>query len=230
MNVILFGATGMIGSGTLVECLADSRIEQILVIGRRSTGVEHEKVRELLISDFYDYSTIEDQLVGYDACLFCLGTTSVGKNEEEYRHQTNELTLAAATMLVRLNPEMTFCYVSAEGADPTGKSRQMWARVRGELENDLTALPFRRVLIYRPFYIQPVTGVSSATRVYRLFYKVLSPLYPLLRRIFPNYLTTTEMLGQALIEGALSGAPTQVLRSREINALAEKSRLLIKED
>ncbi|MGE3800383.1 MAG: epimerase [Candidatus Kapaibacterium sp.] len=222
MKIILFGATGMIGSGTLVECLADPRIEQILVIGRRPCGVEGEKVSEILISDFYDYSAIEDKLAGYDACLFCLGTTSVGKSEEEYRHQTNELTLAAARTLVRLNPEMTFCYVSAEGTDPTGKSRQMWARVRGELENDLIALPFRGVLIYRPFYIQPVTGVSSATRVYRLFYKFLSPLYPLLKRIFPNYVTTTETLGRALIEGAVNGAPTKVLRSREINALAKR--------
>ncbi len=221
MNTILFGATGMIGSGALIECLRDARIGRVLVIGRRSCGVEHEKLEKIIISDFYDYSGIEDRLSGYDACLFCLGTTAVGKSEEEYRRMTYDLTLAAARTLLRLNPGMTFCYVSGEGADDDGTSRQMWARVRGETERALQALPFGHVRIFRPFYIHPVSGVRSSTGVYRIFYKILSPFYPLLKRIFPGYVTTTATLGRALIEAGLDNGSMPVLRSRDINRLGE---------
>ena len=219
MNVLLFGATGMVGSGLLLECIEDPLISRIRVIGRRTCGMKHEKVDEVITSDFYDYSEIEDQLTGFDACFFCIGVSSVGKSEEEYRHLTYDLTMAAAETLLRLNPEMTFCYVSAGGADPSGKSRQMWARVRGELENALAELPFKELYIFRPLYIQPVSGVQSSVKLYRILYATLAPLYPLLKRLIPGHVTTTRTLGQAMIAAALNGAPERVLESREINQI-----------
>lgn len=222
MNIILFGTTGMLGSGTLTEGLDDPRVEKILSISRRSTGVSHEKLDELILSDFFDYTAVEDRLAGFDACLFCLGVTAAGKSEAEYRRLTYDLTLAAAETLARLNPSMTFCYVSGEGTDSTGQSRQMWARVKGETENALQRLPFRAVYLFRPAYIQPVKGARSSTPLYRAFYTVLSPLYPILKRILPGSVTTTETVGRALIEAAANGAEENVLRSRAINALAAK--------
>lgn len=223
MNLILFGATGMVGSGALLEALADPRVERILSVSRRPTGVQHPALDELIHTDFFDYTAVEDRLTGYDACLFCLGVSAAGRNEAEYRRLTYDLTLAAATTLARLNPEMTFCYVSGEGTDPTGHARQMWARVKGETENALSRLPFRAVYHFRPAYIQPVKGVRSSIAWYRAFYAVLSPLYPLLRRLFPRYVTTTETVGRALIEAGAHGADVQVLHSPEINALSARS-------
>ena len=223
MNVLLFGATGMIGSGTLTECLADPRIERLLAVGRRPTRALHPKLNELVIDDFFDYSAVEEKLKGYDACLFCLGVSAAGKSEAEYRRLTYDLTLAAAETLARLNPEMTFCYVSGEGTDETGESRQMWARVKGETENTLSRLPFRAVYLFRPAYIQPVKGATSSTPLYRVFYAALSPLYPVLKRVLPGHVTTTETLGRAMVEAAVNGAPERILRSREINVLAERS-------
>ncbi|ARA94666.1 epimerase [Rhodothermaceae bacterium RA] len=223
MNVILFGATGMIGTGALTECLADPRIDRVLSVGRRPTGVHHDKLDELIRSDFYDYTDVEALLTGYDACLFCLGVSAAGKDEAEYHRLTYDLTLATAQTLARLNPAMTFCYVSGEGADSTEQSRQMWARVKGKTENALLQLPFKAVYIFRPAYIQPVRGARSRTPLYRAFYAVLTPLYPILKRAFPGYVTTTETVGRALIEAAVNGAEKPILHSREINALARRS-------
>ena len=220
MDVILFGATGMVGSGALAACLADPRVDRVLSVSRRSTGVQNRRLKELLVSDFFDYSAVEDQLTGYDACLFCLGVSSVGKSEAEYRRLTYDLTLAAAETLVRLNPQMTFCYVSGEGTDATGQSSRMWARVKGETEIALSALPFTKVYLFRPGYIQPMQGARSSTPLYRVLSRVLSPLYPILRLLFPGHVTTTETVGRALVEVAARGASTNVLHSREINALS----------
>jgi len=223
MNMILFGATGMIGSGALTEALADPRVKQVLTVGRRPTGVSHAKLDELILTDFFDYTGVEDRLTGFDACLFCLGATAAGKSEAEYRRLTYDLTLAAAETLVRLNPNMTFCFVSGLGTDSTEQGRQMWARVKGATENALQRLPFRAVYLFRPAYIQPVKGAVSKTALYRTFYAVLSPLYPVLKRLFPGYVTTTETMGRALIEAALNGADAHVPDSRAINALADRS-------
>ncbi|NNF56915.1 MAG: epimerase [Rhodothermaceae bacterium] len=223
MNVILFGATGMVGHGALTAALDDPRVERILSVARRPTGRTHAKLDELIIEDFFDYSAVEGQLVGYDACLFCLGVTAAGKSEAAYRRLTYDLTLAAAETLVRLNPATTFCYVSGEGTDETGQSRQMWARVKGETENALSALPFEAVYHFRPAYIHPVGGARASNTFYRVAITAVSPLYPVLRRLFPGYVTTTETLGCALVEAGLNGAPVSVLDSRAINALAEQS-------
>jgi uncharacterized protein YbjT (DUF2867 family) len=161
MRVIVFGATGMVGAGALIECLEDPRVRSILVIGRHSVGVSHPKLRELIRSDFFEYSDAQADLSGYDACFFCLGVSSVGLSEAAYTHLTYDLTLAAARAIVAVNPRLTFCYVSGAGTDSSEQGRAMWTRVKGRTENALLALPFKAAFMFRPAFIQPVKGVRS---------------------------------------------------------------------
>ncbi|MFI7114052.1 NAD-dependent epimerase/dehydratase family protein [Nonomuraea sp. NPDC050227] len=216
MRVIIFGATGMVGRGVLRECLLDERVTAVLTVGRSPTGTVHPKLRELLHADLSDLSAVEGELSGYDACFFCLGVSAAGMSEQEYRRITYDYTLAAGTTLARLSPSSTFVYVSGAGTDAHG--RAMWARVKGATENALLALPFH-AYIFRPGYIQPMHGVTSRTRWYRLAYVVAAPLYPLLRRLFPAAVTTTERIGQAMITVAERGAPERILGPAAINAL-----------
>ena len=222
MKVILFGATGMIGSGVLIECLADARVSDVLVVGRSSTGVKHPKLREIIHQDFTDYTAIFDDLSGYDACFFCLGVSAAGMNEKKYHYLTYELTLSAAEVLAGLNSAMTFCYASAAGADSTEQGRIMWARVKGKIENRLLML-FDAAYLFRPAYIQPLKGVRSRTFLYRAAYAIVGPLYPILRRVFPGQVTTTENLGRAMIQVAAVGSPKQIIDTRAINELAAAS-------
>lgn len=219
MRIIITGASGMIGQGVLRECLLDPDVTDVLTLGRTPTGQTHEKLREVVHDDFLDYSAVEDRLTGYDACFFCLGVSSVGMNEADYHRITYEYTLAAARTLLRLNPDLTFVYVSGQGTDSTASGRTMWARVKGRTENDLLALT-EKAYMFRPGYIQPMHGIRSRTRVYRAIYAVAAPLYPVLRRLMPNAATTTETLGRAMVRVAERGASTRVLHSRDINALA----------
>jgi uncharacterized protein YbjT (DUF2867 family) len=221
MKVILFGATGMVGQGVLRECLLDPDVEVVLSIGRTSTGRTHEKLGEIVRKDMFNYADIETELRGYDACFFCLGVSSVGMKEPDYRRLTYDLTLAAAEPLARLNPQMTFIYVSGTGTDSTEKGRSMWARVKGATENALLRL-FPAAYMFRPGLIEPMHGEAPKKRAYRLMYAVLSPLVPLLTRIFPNQVTTTERMGRAMLEVAKHGAPKKLLESRDINDLALK--------
>src|SRR5437868_12919087 len=154
VSLILTGATGMVGEGVLIEALASQEVERVLVLGSSSCGVQHPKLTEIVPANLFDLSSIEPQLVGYNACLFCLGSTSVGKTEAEYRRLTYDLTLAIAGPLARLNPGMTFCFISGAGSDSTGHSRIMWARVKGEAEDALQKLPFKAVYAFRPAAIQ----------------------------------------------------------------------------
>jgi uncharacterized protein YbjT (DUF2867 family) len=160
MKVIIFGATGMVGQGVLRECLLDPDVRRVLSIGRSATGQRHEKLRELIRADLLDYSAIENELRGYDACFFCLGITSLGLSEEQYRRVTYDITMAAAKALARLNPDMTFVYVTGAGTDSTEHGRTMWARVKGETENALLRLPFRAAYMFRPAAIQPLHGIT----------------------------------------------------------------------
>ena len=220
MRVIIFGATGMVGGGVLLECLDHPDVSSILVIGRNPCGVTHDKVRETLRQDFFDYRDIEDTLEGYDACFFCLGVSSAGMSEEKYTRLTYDLTLAAANALARVNPQMTFCYISGTGADSTERSRTMWARVRGRTENALLRLPFKATYIFRPGFIQPMKGIKSKTTLYRAAYAVFGPLFPILNAVVPNYVTTTERVGIAMIRIAQRGYDKHILENRDINALA----------
>ena len=215
LKVILFGATGMIGAGALIECLGDPRVERVLAVVRKPTGSRHSKLEEVVHTDFSDYAALRRRWAEFDACLFCLGVTSVGMDEASYRRITFDLTLAAARSMVDVNPAMAFCYVSGAGTD--AGSSTMWRRVKGETENALLALPFKAAYMFRPGYIQPMKGVRSSTRWYQTVYDLIGPLYPLLRRVAPGAVTNTETLGRALIRVAADGCPTRVLEGRDIN-------------
>ncbi|MDY7227223.1 NAD-dependent epimerase/dehydratase family protein [Hyalangium rubrum] len=219
MKVILFGATGMVGQGALRECLLDPDVEQVLTVGRSATGQQHAKLRELVHKDLSNFSGVEEALTGYDTCFFCLGVSSAGMSEEDYRRVTYGMALAAAETLVRLNPGMTFIFISGMGADSTGRSRTMWARVKGETENALLQLPFKAAYMFRPAYIQPLHGINSRTKLYRVLFVAAAPLYPVWKRLFPKHVTTTEQLGRAMLQAAKQGAPKRVLENEDINKL-----------
>ncbi|HMJ19861.1 MAG TPA: NAD(P)H-binding protein [Gemmatimonadaceae bacterium] len=219
MNAIIFGATGMVGQGVLRECLLDQEILHVLSIVRAPSGRQHPKLRELVHANFFDFSEIESELAGFDAAFFCLGVTSAGKTEAQYSRVTYDITMAVAEPLARLNPDMTFIFVSGAGTDSTERGRSMWARVKGKTENALLRLPFKAAYMFRPGVIQPMHGVKSKTALYRIPYLILRPLTPWLRKRFPQYVTTTEQLGRAMIVVAKYGAPKSVLESSDINKL-----------
>ncbi|MFB8003436.1 NAD-dependent epimerase/dehydratase family protein [Nocardia sp. NPDC056000] len=221
MKVILFGATGMIGQGVLAECLRDDRVGQVLAVGRSSLGIENPKLRELIQSDPSDLSAIAGELAEFDACFFCLGVSSVGMKEQDYRRITYDLTLRVANTLAAANPKMTFIYVSGQGTDSTEQGRSMWGRVKGKTENDLLALPFQGYM-FRPGFVQPMDGVVSKTPLYRAAYAVTGPLIPLFKRLAPNAVNDNREIGRAMISVAESGADTRVLKPREINARARQ--------
>ncbi|WP_330308491.1 MULTISPECIES: NAD-dependent epimerase/dehydratase family protein [unclassified Streptomyces] len=220
MRVIVFGASGMIGHGALRACLLDDTVTEVLAVVRSPLSAAHPKLRQIVHTDFTDYTAIQDQLKDLDACFYCLGVSAVGRREEEYTRVTHDYALAVAHALYAASPALTFVYVSGEGTDSTGRSRQMWARVKGRTENDLLAMPMTGYM-FRPGYVQPVDGVTSRTRVYRVLYRVTAGLYPLLRRAFPRHVTTTDAVGRAMLAAArLNGAGPTVLRNPDINRLA----------
>jgi uncharacterized protein YbjT (DUF2867 family) len=222
MNVILFGATGMVGQGVLRECLLDPEVESVLAIGRSAIEQQHEKLHEIVLKTLTDLSSVENRLSGYDACFFCLGVSSAGMSEDDYRRVTYDLSLSVAATLARLNPAMTFIYVSGAGTDSSEHGRMMWARIKGKTENALLAMPFKAAYMFRPGYIQPMHGVRTKTKWYGTAYAIMAPLYPLLRRLFPRYVTTTEHLGRAMISVAKTSATKRVLESNDINAISAK--------
>lgn len=220
MKVVIFGATGMVGQAVLRECLLDPDIDLVLTLGRSVTGVSHAKLRKVVRADLTQYSGIEGDLRGFDACFFCLGVSSGGMSEADYERLTYGITLAAATTLARLNPAMTFIYVSGMGTDSTERGRTMWARIKGKTENALLRLPFRAAYMFRPGVIQPVHGEQSKTAAYRTLYTVTKPLLPVLRRLFPKCIITTEEIARAMIAAARWGAPKKILESADIGTLA----------
>ena len=188
----------MVGEGVLIECLADPGVESVLIVGRRSSGVRHPKLRELVRKDFFDWSDVAGAFVGLDACFFCLGVSAADVSEADYHRLTHDLTLTAARAIAAQSPDLTFCYVSGEGTDDTERGRMMWARVKGKTENALLAL-FARAYMFRPGYIHPMKGVRSPRRLYRAFHAVAVPLWPLLRRVMGAHSTTTENVGLAML-------------------------------
>jgi len=220
MKVAIFGATGMVGASALIECLADPRVQSVLVVGRRSIGIGPAKLTQIVHSDFFDFGPLQPRFADCDACLFCLGVSAAGMSEAAYHRATYELTLAAARSMLAANANLTFCYVSGAGTDSTERGRSMWARVKGKTENALLALPFKAAFMLRPAYIQPLRGVQSKTPQYRTFYAALGPLYPFLRRLAPRYVTTSVEVGRALIRLAAEGYPRPIVYTEDINRLA----------
>jgi uncharacterized protein YbjT (DUF2867 family) len=226
VRVILFGATGMVGQGVLRECLLDPDVTAVLSVVRSasagSASATSDKVREIVADNFYDLSGMQREFEGYDACFFCLGVSSFGRKEPEYRHITVDITLSAAHAILQANPAssgsgITFVYISGAGTNANG--RQMWARVKGETESALLALPFKSVYLFRPGVIVPLDGIKSKTAAYRISYTVLKPLLPLLLQAFPKAVTSTRQIGRAMLHVATQGYPKQVLEAKDIATL-----------
>ncbi len=216
IKAIIFGATGMVGEGVLHEALKHPDVESVLVIGKRSCKGQHAKLKELIHTDFFDYSSIEEQLKGYQACFFCLGVSSIGLSEAQYTRLTFDLTMAAAGTLSRLNPDMTFCYITGAGTDSTEKGGIMWARVKGKTENRLLQLPFKAVYLFRPGFIKPIDGLKNAHAVS----KAVGMLYPLWKALFPRYMCTLEDVGLAMINAAVQGYEKRIIENNDIASLA----------
>ena len=217
IKVIITGATGMVGEGVLHECLRHPMIDEALIINRKPFGMAHPKLKEIIHADFFDVTPIAGQLKGYDACFFCLGVSSVGMKEPEYYKLTYTLTLNFARTLAQINPGMTFEYISGANTDSTEKGRSMWARVKGKTENDLAKLPFKKVYNLRPGYMHPTPGLKNTNP----YYKYITWLYPLLKLIFPNGVSTLKDLGLAMINAALYGYEKQILEVKDIKAIAK---------
>jgi uncharacterized protein YbjT (DUF2867 family) len=216
MKILLFGATGMVGQGALLECLNDINVTQVTAIGRTPPPQQNLKLKFLAHTDFLNYESVADQLAEFDACLFCLGTTTSGKSEKEYTLITHDITLAAAKSLVVANAQMTFIYLSGAGA---GQGLAMWARVRGQTEKELFALPFKAVFSFRPGLIQPLDGIKSKTDLYRRTYSLAAPLVSLSRAFFPKSVATTRSIGHAMVQVVRNGYPKQILQSEDFEAL-----------
>ncbi|WP_211453185.1 NAD-dependent epimerase/dehydratase family protein [Collimonas antrihumi] len=219
MKVILFGASGMVGQGVLRECQLDAGVDTVLAVGRSAAANVSGKLRELVIPDLTQIAACAGSLQGYDACFFCLGVSAAGMSEARYSELTYDLTLTVAKVLAAQNPGMTFIYVSGAGTDSSEHGSSMWARVKGRTENALLHLPIKAAFMFRPGVIQPLHGARSKTRSYRLFYLLAAPLLPLVRRLFPKHVTTTEQMGRAMIKLARQGGPKQVLEAADINAV-----------
>jgi uncharacterized protein YbjT (DUF2867 family) len=225
---MIFGASGMVGQGVLRECLLDPDVTSVLsvgrspsgLMGRRVNGLTGSKLKDIVVPNVFDLSAVRGQLQGYDACFFCLGTTAVGKSEEEYTRLTFDLTMSVAETLLPLNPGMTFVYVSGASTDSTEKGKQMWARVKGRTENALMRLGFKGAYMFRPGIIQPLDGIRPKGSMYRFVYSVLNPLTPLLVRIFPNAITNTRNVGRAMISVARRGYERPILEIADIERAA----------
>ena len=220
MNILIFGATGMVGQGVLRECLNADDVSTVTVVGRSHTSVQHAKLTEIIHGDLYDYHAIESQLKGFDGCFFCLGVSSLGMKEPAYHHISYDLTLAAATVLQRLNPSMTFTYISGAGTDSSEQGRVMWARVKGATENALQRLSFKAVYLFRPGAIIPMNGEVSKTPYATTLYKLIKPLLLVLKKIYPDKILTTEIIGQAMLNAVRFGAATSILETADIRQLA----------
>lgn len=221
MKVIITGSTGMVGKGVLLICLEDPRVTEVLAVNRQNLEIKHSKLKELIIKDFYTPANYAADLKGYDACFFCLGVSSVGMNETDYSKVTYDLTMGFANAFLEQNSKSGFIYVSGTGTDSTEKGRTMWARVKGKTENALLAMDFSKAFMFRPGFIQPMRGIKSKTRLYQSLYNVVSPMYPVLNRLFPKFVTNTDKVGMAMLNAMSKGYDKKWLENRDINKLAE---------
>ncbi len=228
LKVIITGATGMVGEGVLLECLSNPAVESVLVVNRKSGEVTHpqakEKLKEIVHSDFYNLSAIESQLNGYNACFFCLGTSSVGKSKEEYKKITYDLTLNFANVLAKFNPNTSFCYVTGSGTDSTEKGPMKWARVKGATENALLKI-FKNGFMFRPGFMLATKGQKNL----KLIYKCLEWVYPIGRKLYPAMFCTLKEVGQAMINisanasanASTKGSTKHILEVKDIVELAK---------
>ncbi|OGU68195.1 MAG: epimerase [Stygiobacter sp. RIFOXYC12_FULL_38_8] len=216
IKAIIFGVTGMVGEGVLLQALNHPDVESVLVVGRRACGITHSKLKEIIHNDFYNFQAIEEQLTGYNACFFCLGVSSIGMNETDYTRVTYDLTMSAAEALSKLNSEMTFCYVSGQGTDSSESGKLMWARVKGKTENDLAKLPFKAVYLFRPGFIKPSKNQKRAYKASM----VIGIIYPILKVLLPKYVCTMDDLGMAMINVVKFGYKNRVLENRDIPQVA----------
>jgi uncharacterized protein YbjT (DUF2867 family) len=221
LKVIITGATGMVGEGIMLVCLQNPYVEKVLIISRRSSGITHPKLTEVIHENFYDLTPVEAQLEGFDACFFCLGVSSVGIKSDEYYRVTYELTMHFGETVSRQNKDMVFCYVSGAGTDGTEKGRVSWARVKGKTENDLMKLPFRRAYGYRPGFMKPLKGQKKA----QSFYRYINWLLPLGRAMFPDGFNTIEEVGLSMIRLAIKDYHKDIIKGRDIALLANEMQL-----
>jgi len=220
ISAILFGSTGMIGKGVLLECLENSEVVNVLVINRHSCNIRHPKLKEVIHENLFDLSSLTGELTGYNTCFFCLGISSGGLSETKYREITFYLTMSVAETVLKYNNDIRFCYISGAGTDSSEKGRMMWARVKGKTENNLLAMPFRKAYMFRPGFIQPMKGIRSRTRLYNLLYLFFKPFYFILRH-FESFVMTTEILGKAMIYAVSDETEKNILESSDINTLVK---------
>lgn len=218
LKVIVTGTTGMVGEGVLLECLENDRVKQVLSVARRSSGTNHPKLKELIVTDFLQLENINDKLKGYNACFFCAGVSSLAMKKPDYTRITYDITLHFAKNLATLNPGMAFCYISGQGTDSTEKGKFMWARVKGKTENDLMQLPDINAFNFRPGVMKPTAGQQHL----KPFYRGAVKLIPLFQFFFPGSILTLQELCRAMINSVLKGYPKQVLEVKDIKALAAK--------
>ncbi|MDB5119885.1 MAG: epimerase [Sphingobacteriales bacterium] len=217
LRVIITGTTGMVGEGVLHECLNHTSVEQVLVINRKPGGVSHPKLKEIIHTDFFNFSPIEDQLSGYNTAFFCLGVSSVGMNETKYAHLTYDLTIHVAETILKKNPDMSITYVSGVGTDSTEKGSSMWARVKGKTENALLKMPFKKAYMFRPGYIHPLKGLKNTNK----YYGYISWLYPIISKVFPKYVSTMQEVSRAMINAVVTNYEKSIIEVEDINKLAQ---------
>ncbi|MFI5264390.1 MAG: epimerase [Candidatus Kapaibacterium sp.] len=214
LNVIITGVTGMVGEGVLHEAFLHPEVERVLTVSRKLSGFSHQKLKEIIVPDFFDLSAIQSQLAGYNACFFCLGVSSIGMTEDKYRHVTYDLTMNFAKTLSKMNPDMTFSYISGKGTDSSERGRLMWARVKGKTENDLMKLPFKQVFAFRPGFIRPTKGLKNTLK----YYKYVNWLFPIMRIFYPSGASTLKQIGLAMINISEDGYDKQVIEVKDIVA------------
>jgi nucleoside-diphosphate-sugar epimerase len=215
IKTVITGATGMVGEGVVLECLNHPDVEQVLVINRKPGGISHPKLREIIHADFFNLAPIESELLGLNACFFCLGVSSVGMSKEEYKRLTYDLTLNVAQLLAKLNPDLTFCYVTGAGTDSTEQGHTAWARVKGATENALMRL-FKQSYMFRPAFMRATPGQKNLKGVY----KYLAWIYPIGRALYPAGFCTLQEVGLAMIHAVIKGYPKQILEVKDIVVLA----------
>src|ERR1700674_1816676 len=216
IKAIITGATGMVGEGVLLECLNHPDVEQVLVINRKPGGLSHPKLHEIVHGDFFNLAPIEQHLIGFNACFFCLGVSSVGMSQQEYKHITCDLTLNVAQLLAKINPDMTFCYITGAGTDSSEHGRIAWARVKGATENALIRL-FKRAYMFRLGFMKATPGQKNA----KSYYRWLAWVYPIGHALYPAGFCTLQEVGQAMINAVIKGYPQPILEVKDIVQMAK---------